>query len=307
MSCVVVENTPTYRSVATSNEKSNSTPISNATIQHECHSPQLPSTTLKLYGRSKEQSILLDAYHRSRNQTSQWNLVIIKGASGTGKTSLVIDSLREELQKTNGTMLRWTSDRQTVLQISPGFNMAMHNWVQDIMTSDESFVQQYQEHLQNSLDNHLISILLRRWPLLAPLFPIVPPTNHYSSHKDEEYRYWKFCPTFMRTAATINFPLLYFLDDFQWMEQSSFRWILDVLSGPPYQGACFVIAYNPNDEVELMERCSPQRKIEELKSKENINIIEVSIDNLDEASMGDWLIDYFETNPKNTETIRNIL
>jgi predicted ATPase len=183
----------------------------------------------------------------------------------------------------------------------------MHNWVQDIMTSDESFVQQYQEHLQNSLDNHLISILLRRWPLLAPLFPIVPPTNHYSSHKDEEYRYWKFCPTFMRTAATINFPLLYFLDDFQWMEQSSFRWILDVLSGPPYQGACFVIAYNPNDEVELMERCSPQRKIEELKSKENINIIEMSIDNLDEASMGDWLTDYLETNPKNTETIRNIL
>jgi ABC-type branched-subunit amino acid transport system ATPase component len=73
---------------------------------------------------TEAQQILLQAYQNSQIQDSKWNLVIIQGASGTGKTALV-QSIREELQMTHGSMLRWPNDRQAGLHISPGFHHSL--------------------------------------------------------------------------------------------------------------------------------------------------------------------------------------
>ena len=236
----------------------------------------------KLYGRFEAQHILLEAYQNSQIQDSKWNLVIIQGASGTGKTALV-QSLREELQRTNGSMLRWPSDRQAGLQISPGFHDSLQNWIQNFMKLETSDLTRFQEQLRQSFDSQQISFLLHQWPLLAPLFPF----DHAKHNQNEEYRHdWKFIQKFMRAAASSEFPLVYFLDDFQWIEQTSLRWTVEELAEPPSQGTSFILAYD--SEWETTETLW-QEKLQELRTKSHINIIDITLENWDESTLGDWV------------------
>ena len=142
--------------------------VNNAVAEGPPCEAKILSSPPNMYGRIAEQRQLLEAYRASQNTKAPQSVVaIINGAAGSGKTAL-IKSLREHIRNENGSMFCWVFDRQSLLQIGPGFNLAMENWTSDILALDKVNLEKWKAQALHPLNSFEISMLVSYIPCLKP-------------------------------------------------------------------------------------------------------------------------------------------
>ncbi|KAI2506879.1 hypothetical protein MHU86_7564 [Fragilaria crotonensis] len=241
----------------------------------------------RLYGREKEQQQVLDAYRASQSSTESRSVVaIIKGSAGSGKTALA-HSLKDQLRMDNGSMIPWTCDRQSILRIGAGFSVALRNWVDDMLSLSDKDLAVWKLQIMKPFDSFELGILVKHFPRLKSLFN----PDDYATDQYQEYRYdWSTINTLMDASCSLDFPLVFLMDDFHWADPASFRWLFEHREMES-KGSFFIFTYN-SDVVE--DKASWW--FQELQGLTNagFDIVEISLHNLDEDATQSIVSDVLE-------------
>eukprot|EP00957_Ditylum_brightwellii_P170758 12997343-Ditylum_brightwellii.AAC.1 len=84
--------------------------FSYASVSQDALAGRLHLASKKLYGRKKEQAMLLKAYKRVIVNSDECNVVLVSGFSGAGKTTLVEETARPYLMSNGGYFLHVKCD-----------------------------------------------------------------------------------------------------------------------------------------------------------------------------------------------------
>ena len=174
-----------------------------------------------LVGRDQERLVLEQAYDRvcCRVQEAPSEIVLVEGASGTGKTALVA-SLRESIDREDmGLFVQGKYDLKSSAPYEALVDAAMELCS---AVSASCYLEDVKEHLQSVLsDENDCRLLVNLFPAVQAL--LVHPISErepVSPHGSREFAlklFWKVFNKFWNAVAGVH-PVILFLDDLQWAD-----------------------------------------------------------------------------------------
>ena len=174
-----------------------------------------------LVGRDQERLVLEQAYDRvcCRLQEAPSEIVLVEGASGTGKTALVA-SLRESIDREDmGLFVQGKYDLKS---------SAPYEALVDAATelchavSASYYLEDVKEHLQSVLSDEddcrlLVNLVPAIQALLVHPISKTEPVSTHAAHEFALKLFWKVFNKFWNAVADVH-PVILFLDDLQWAD-----------------------------------------------------------------------------------------
>ena len=246
------------------------------------------SRTARLYGRTREVSILFDAFTRARNGPSE--VVLISGEAGTGK-SKVAESLRGPVTSTesNGYFVAGKYDQLRLDKPFSAIVNAFNDLAEIICLTEDS----------QSRRNYIKEALGDEADLLCKLIPNLSLLIEHTKNSKEEvnfnmiYIISKLSLAFRKllgVVATKESPLCIFLDDIQWADPESMHVIRDLMTDIRSHHVLLVFGYRGNElnmaKVEEIFQCSDEVK--------RMDLTTILIGNLDVVSVHELILDQLE-------------
>src|SRR5262247_2720410 len=194
----------------------------------------------KLYGREPEVRALLAAFERVVARGIP-ELVLVSGFSGIGKSSLV-----HELHKApHGLFVSAKFDQYRRDIPYATLAQALQILVRQLLVKSEAELAVWRESILNALGaNGRLAVDLV--PALEILIGPQPPVPDLPLREAEE-RFLSVLGRFLAVFARSDHPLVLFLDDLQWFDSATLKFLTRVVS-PPMNGALLAIgAYRDNE------------------------------------------------------------
>lgn len=173
----------------------------------------------KLYGRSAEQAVLIQAYDRTSQGARE--LVMVSGPSGIGKSSLV-QELRTSLSRNHG--LYSAGKHEQVRRHIPfsALAQAIEAVVQQILLEPPAVYNVWQRRVREAL-GRAGQPMLDISPALQPLVGALPAAIALPPQEAEQ-RLVYLLDRLLR-AFCVDQPLVLFLDDLQWADTATLRFL----------------------------------------------------------------------------------
>ncbi|WP_224247851.1 trifunctional serine/threonine-protein kinase/ATP-binding protein/sensor histidine kinase [Hyalangium gracile] len=219
----------------------------------------------KLYGREEALATLMAAFERAA--AGRVELLIVGGPSGVGK-SVVVREIHKPIAARRGYFATGKCDQvgQTPLSI---FTQVLEELARQLLTESEARLEQWRSVLRDAVNGNG-QLLIERVPELVyvlgeqPLLPALPAAETHS-------RFEAALTQFLLAFATVAHPLVIFLDDLQWLEPASLRFLTQLATSPSAShllivGACRDDEVLPTDPLalalaELEQRTPPPTRI----------------------------------------------
>jgi diguanylate cyclase (GGDEF)-like protein len=263
---------------------------------------QLPK---KLYARDQECSKLISTYKRifncrsekrydrDENESSLSEMIIIKGDIGMGKTALV-EHFKEVIQKSEPSIqivfISGKNDRFSRNTPYSALVSAFSELVRHLLKMDESHLMQWQQKLKSALgeNGQLIINVIPEIEWIIGKQPAIDKLSPKELQIRFEYVFHKFIMTF----SEFDYPLIIFIDDFQWIDQASLNLIQLILTNKD-SVLLFIGAYRPGkipDDHMLFQT------IDQIKA-ENVPVTTISLNPLSHMHIKQLIIDTFHCSP----------
>lgn len=174
-----------------------------------------------LYGRSAEESILINIYYASLTltQNSPSNLILICGESGLGKTKLA-ETLRSYAMKDEGFFIRGKYDQSSYGEANlpySGIANAFREYC-SLLLERPGDRDQVINGLRKAIDENEGSFLCEAIPSLRNIINHVP-SHHLevdsTSTKSRFHRLNYLMQKFIRVVSSFGDPIIFLLDDMQ--------------------------------------------------------------------------------------------
>jgi predicted ATPase/DNA-binding CsgD family transcriptional regulator/GAF domain-containing protein len=237
---------------------------------------EIPQT---LYGRGKETEELVSAFERVRS--GRMELMLITGTAGCGKTMLVKE-FQMTVQKEKGYFIAGKFDQlKRDIPYAP-FIQAFQNLVRQILAESPEQIVKCQKQLLQALGQSgavITEVIPEVALIIGKQYPVenLPPA-------DATNRFQQLFLNFIRVFAIKQHPLVLFLDDLQWADLASLRFLRVLLDGMRNRNLLLVGAYRDNE----LSEGQPLQKIvdEEIRNKESsVVCIKVEPLNLSEVHL----------------------
>ncbi|KAF3890786.1 AAA family ATPase [Tolypothrix bouteillei VB521301] len=210
----------------------------------------------KLYGRDKEVKILLEAFARvARPQAKQLatdeltntlsrisNIVMVAGFSGIGKTA-VVNEIHKPIAKQQGYFIKGKYEQYKRDLPLSGFVQALQDLMGQILSESDAQLQVWK--------NKIISVLGENGQILIDVIPELEqiigqqaPVLELSATAAQN-RFNLLFQQFIQVFATVEHPLVIFLDDLQWADQASLKLIQLLITETRY--VLTIGAYRDNE------------------------------------------------------------
>ena len=241
----------------------------------------------RLYGRTKELNVLLEAFTRVRNGSSE--VVLVAGEAGSGK-SKVAESLRDPVTSTE-VGGHFVAGKYDQLRLNESFSAISDafNKLAEIMS-----VTDYSESKRNDMNEYLGADSALLCNLVPSLSIFLGQTTRQQQEGENMMnstaKLTMAFRKFLDIVATKASPLCIFLDDIQWADQASMQVIRCLITNIESKYVLLVLAYrNDNSNVEHVEKIFRNSYDERM-----MNMTKISIGNLDVRSIHELICDQLE-------------
>ncbi|MDH4129846.1 MAG: AAA family ATPase, partial [Spirochaetota bacterium] len=259
--------------------------------------PQHLHISQKLYGRTKEKDLLINALNRIHNGKPE--LVLISGYSGTGKTSIVKEIYKSITEKnayyTNGKYDQYNRNPYgAIIQ-------AFRKLINQILINDENKLTYWKNVILEAL-NPNTQLLIDFIPELIyivgsqPELPLVEP-------KEAESRFIFTIIKFIKIFAKKENTLVIFLDDLQWIDLPSLKLIESVLLDKEEKYFLLMGAYRDNE----VNDTHPLKNIIQELIKSQIIIQSIYLNPLTMDESNELISDTFYSSKENTISIAELV
>ena len=195
----------------------------------------------KLYGREEQVNTLLTAFDQVNHGPSQ--LILITGYAGIGKTSLV-NEIHKPITQRSG---YFTSGKFDQLKRRPysAIVEAFQNIVKQILAEPEVKLNQFKQYLLTALGENaqVVIDVIPEVELIIGAQPAVPALNPVEAQN----RFNFMLQNFVQVFAAAEHPLVVFLDDLQWADSASLKFMENLLSDPTMRYLLLIGAYRDNE------------------------------------------------------------
>ena len=236
----------------------------------------------KLYGRSSEIQQLMEAFNRASNLDKE--LVLVSGASGTGKSAL-ISEVNKPITEKKGEFLGGKFDQFQRNNPYFAISQAFKSFTQSILTKEESQLNLWKEKIQHALGENG-EVLLEIIPEMELVIGEQPPLANLGASESQNRLNFVFTK-FIKAIAQPEHPLVLFVDDMQWADTASLNLIHAILSDKEIENLLVILSYRDN---EVPEAHPFQLMLDKLKQNE-LAINKIKLGNLSINSIIELLED----------------
>lgn len=197
----------------------------------------------KLYGRDKEVRRLLETFdhfvHAGKSE-----LILVSGYSGVGKTSLIRE-LYKPLVKKRGFFLSGKFDQFKKGIPYSTLSQAFQSFVLELLAEPEEQINQWRKKIKNALGNNAQLMI----DLIPELEFLIGPQKKTSeaSLAEAENKFRMVIRQFLSVFANEQHPVVLVLDDLQWADQASLKFIHDILTSNDLRYLFLIGAYRDNE------------------------------------------------------------
>jgi serine/threonine protein kinase len=197
----------------------------------------------KLYGRDREVKALLDGFERVVTRGTS-GLALVSGYSGIGKSS-VVNELQKAIVLPRGIFIAGKFDQHKRDIPYATLAQAFQNLVRQILGKSEEELNQWRLAIQQEIrpNGQIIVNLIPELELIIgkqPAVPELPP-------QETQNRFQAVFRRFLCVFARKEHPLTLFIDDLQWLDVATLRFIEYLLTHADEKYLLIVGAYRDNE------------------------------------------------------------
>jgi transcriptional regulator with GAF, ATPase, and Fis domain len=246
----------------------------------------------RFYGRTKEMQRLEAALEDAGQGTLR--VAMVAGSAGVGKTSLVFELQRSVFAKGG-----WfaTGKYDALERVTPysGILAALRDLWRQLLTEEPDRIARYRQALVEALGQNL-GVVVSVTPELASIVGETPPIDGLEPPESKN-RFHLSCQQTLRALATPDHPLVFFLDDLQWADQSS----LELIEGALEKGMGNFLLVGAYRDSEVDERHPLLHSLARIEEKE-IPVETVTLGPLELADIEQLVADALRTRVEKTAT-----
>lgn len=243
-----------------------------------CDKPQLIE---KLYERDDFiTSIIKEIEEKDKS------VIMIKGVAGIGKTAMV-HRIRQLMCESNKVFISGKFDQYSYNKPYSSLTMALDNWVKQIITQANHVIQDWKNKITEAVGING-QILIDLVPSIELIIGSQNPIIEMGALENEN-RFNLVVESFIEVLASESQPLIIFMDDLQWADCATLKFIESIVLNKPIKWVYIIGAYR-DDIINLIKPIENMKK--ELK-KNNIDLMEVKLNNFSEKSVSTFIKDMF--------------
>jgi PAS domain S-box-containing protein len=249
----------------------------------------------RLYGRETEVEILVSAFDRAASQGSL-EVVLISGYSGVGKSSVVNESQKARVPSrglfASGKFDQYRRDVPYATLIQ-----AFKSLIRQVLSQSDAEIALWRKSLLENLGPNakLMINLIPELELVMGEQPAVvelPP-------QDSKNRFHYVFQRLIQVFAQPQHPLSLFLDDLQWLDASTLRFLEHLISQNEVRHLLLIGAYRDNE----VSTSHPLMKLVAKIRKTNVRIQQVTLAPLNLNDLSHFLGDSLHREPERTRSL----
>jgi predicted ATPase/signal transduction histidine kinase/CheY-like chemotaxis protein/HPt (histidine-containing phosphotransfer) domain-containing protein len=248
----------------------------------------------KLYGREKELS-LIDKYY-SRVCNEGFEVVLISGAAGIGKTSLVGEMQRKSIKKHG----YYSSDKfdKSKMNLPYYAYESLAALVKQLLTENDEVVENAKNRILDAVGKNG-RILFELVPELKYIIGEQPEVESLPPAETKNRLLFTFVE-FLKVFMSRETPLTIFLDDCHWANEASIEFIKAILKAVDIRYFMFILAYRDED---LDQNSAFYDLISEIKGNSKANVSFITLNPLDEENVINLVTDTIGEEPLRNSSI----
>lgn len=202
----------------------------------------------KLYGREKEQEILLEAYESICKGNKA--LLLVTGHPGIGKSTLV-QEIHRSIVKSRGYFITGKFDQFQREIPYHAFTQAFSQMAKQILTEDDQKLEEWENRFRDAIGQNG-KIITDMIPEMELIIGSQPPLTNLSIQENQN-RFELVLQNFIQSLTSPEHPLTIVIDDLQWADLPSLKLVEKVLTNPYIHNLLIIGAYRDN-EVDATHR-----------------------------------------------------
>ncbi|EKR52845.1 trifunctional serine/threonine-protein kinase/ATP-binding protein/SpoIIE family protein phosphatase [Leptospira interrogans] len=243
--------------------------------------PEIILDSYNLYGREKE--ILLLQSSLDKASQGETRIVFITGVSGSGKSALI----KSFLTSISDIFVQGKFNQYETSMPFGGLIHSLRDLVLILLSKSEKEIQEFKELVSKHIGNNG-KILLNQFPELEFILGPQPELSKLPPDENQN-RFYHTLSSFIKVLTEISRPFVLCLDDLQWADSASLRFVETILVHSEIKKFLCILSFR-SEEFELSSSFSSVlRKIE--SSRVKIDRIKVGL--LDEKNVYSLIQDLF--------------
>jgi protein kinase len=196
----------------------------------------------KLYGRTRETALLLDAFDRVAAGGRE--LMLVAGYAGVGKTALVAE-LHKPITGKRGYFISGKFEQVLLNTPYAGFTQALNQFAELLLTEPEAALVAWKGRIRTAVGNNG-AILTEVIPRLESVIGVQPAVPKLGAQETRN-RFILTFQDFLQAIGTDEHPLVMFIDDWQWADAGSLELLKVLLTGEKITHLLLLGAYRDNE------------------------------------------------------------
>lgn len=252
----------------------------------------------KLYGRQEQTRILHDAFHRIRNGKAE--LLLIEGEAGVGKSSLVYE-IYKQVSNDEGNLISGKCDyyKQTV----PYWPLAqaLKKMIELILLENPEEIVQWRKAFLEALgpNGKMITDIVPNLKIIIGAQPEILELGVVENQNRFVYTF----QSLIKVLADAKHPLIIFLDDLHWVDNSTVDLLSRLLKNPDLRHLLVIGSYRSKegDSISIIPFDADHLK------KKGVIVNQFILPNLEDAHLNQLLIDTLHTQPDKISNLTSYL